>query len=66
MMFGTIFSGHSYAYRFAKDETTGNLYYTSYYWQHIGLITPDLKNIWLNDNFISEDLGAIVVHPGIG
>lgn len=58
--------GYSYAYRFAKDETTGNLYYTSYYWQHIGLITPDLKNIWLNDNFISEDLGAIVVHPGIG
>ncbi|XP_060608038.1 low-density lipoprotein receptor-related protein 6-like [Ruditapes philippinarum] len=58
--------GFSYAYRFAKDTVTGNLYYTAFSSAHIGVITPSGENIWLIDDFFWEDLQAIAVHPQKG
>ncbi|KAL4234294.1 hypothetical protein ACF0H5_005945 [Mactra antiquata] len=58
--------GPSYPHKFAKDYSTGNLYYFSYFNQHLGMITPEGHNIWFDDDFYWDTIGCIDVHPGLG
>ncbi|XP_045191660.2 prolow-density lipoprotein receptor-related protein 1-like [Mercenaria mercenaria] len=55
-----------YAYRFAKDYTTKNLYFSAYYDTFIGVLTPSGGFLRLEYDFGYDDLGDIVVHPGKG
>ncbi|KAH3846670.1 hypothetical protein DPMN_088972 [Dreissena polymorpha] len=62
-------TGSSVVTRFAKDETTGNIYYTSMSTsldQHVGVITPSGDTIYLVDYFLGDAKGSIAVHPGSG
>ncbi|XP_052273216.1 low-density lipoprotein receptor-related protein 2-like [Dreissena polymorpha] len=62
-------TGNSVVRRFAKDETTGNIYYTSMSSsldQHVGVITPSGETINLVDDFSQDAIGSIAVHPGLG
>lgn len=65
-----VFSlGTSVAIWFSKDETTGNIYYTSIdelYEYHVEVITPSGDSITLVDVLWLYGLGSIAVHPGIG
>ena len=59
--------GSALPYRFDKDYTTGNLYYTTYYIPHIGVVTPTGENLWLDIGLKTTDvLGDISVHPEKG
>ncbi|XP_053402386.1 low-density lipoprotein receptor-related protein 2-like isoform X2 [Mercenaria mercenaria] len=55
-----------YPYRFDKDMTTGNLYFTASYDSFIGVLTPSGDYVVLNSVFSWITLGDIVVHPGKG
>ncbi|WAR11531.1 LRP2-like protein [Mya arenaria] len=53
------------------DETTKNIYYTTYpapgmEQQHVGLIAPSGHNIKLVDVSVEDRLGNIAVHPKLG
>ena len=55
-----------YPNRFALDETTGNMYYTSTY-NYIGIITPRQSYLDLEMRaLVFEDVRAIALHPGKG
>ncbi|KAL4234296.1 Low-density lipoprotein receptor-related protein 1B [Mactra antiquata] len=58
--------GYSYPHKFAKDYSTGNLYYFSYYNQHLGMITPKGHNLWFDDDFYWDTIRCIDIHPGLG
>ncbi|XP_053386904.1 low-density lipoprotein receptor-related protein 1-like isoform X3 [Mercenaria mercenaria] len=55
-----------YPYRFDKDMTTGNLYFTTYYHSFIGVLTPSGDFFALNVAYLWIIPGDIVVHPGKG
>ncbi|XP_052818651.1 low-density lipoprotein receptor-related protein 2-like [Mya arenaria] len=54
------------AVRFDLCETTGNIYYTSTYWQQIGMVSPSGHHFVLDDDFYFEELGSIAVAPSKG
>ncbi|KAH3690113.1 hypothetical protein DPMN_193734, partial [Dreissena polymorpha] len=60
-------TGNSVVTRFAKDETTGNIYYTSISTsldQRVGVITPSGETI--NLVYLQDAIRSIAVHPGLG
>ncbi|XP_052232171.1 low-density lipoprotein receptor-related protein 1-like [Dreissena polymorpha] len=52
--------------RFARDETTGIMYYTASDWAHIGMITKSGEVFELDEAFFFEAMESIAVHPQKG
>ncbi|XP_060584429.1 prolow-density lipoprotein receptor-related protein 1-like [Ruditapes philippinarum] len=55
-----------YLRRLDKDMTTGNIFFTAFYDDFIGVVTPSGEALVLFSVYTTTSLGDIVLHPGKG